>query len=63
MIGDGRHTTTFYYWNALDSVRYLVRQVAYRSDMVYAPIREYDSSGERLYSEMHTADWWWDTQV
>ena len=62
-IGDGRHTTTFYYRNALDCVRYLVRQVAYRSDMVYAPIREYDSSGERLYSEMHTADWWWDTQV
>ena len=62
-IGDGRHTTTFYYRNALDCIRYLVRQVAYRSDMVYAPMREYDSSGERLYYEMHTADWWWDTQV
>ena len=55
-IGDGRHTTTFYYRNALDRVRYLVRLVAYRSDMVYASIREYDSSGERLYSKMHTAD-------
>jgi len=63
VIGDGRHTTTFYYRNALNYVRYLVCQVAYRSDMVYAPIREYDSSGERLYSEMHTADGWWDTQV
>ena len=27
-IGDGRHTTTFYHRNALDCVRYLVRQVA-----------------------------------
>ena len=45
------------------TVRYLIRQVAYSSDIVYAPIREYDSSGERLYSEMHTADWWWDAQV
>jgi len=63
VIEDGRHTTTFYYRNALDCVCYLVRQVAYISDMVYAPIQEYDSSGERLYSEMHTADWWWDTQV
>ena len=62
-IGDGRHTTTFYYRNALDCVRSPVNLVAYRSDMVNAPIREYDSSGERLYSEMHTADWWWDTQV
>jgi len=63
VIGDGRHTTTFYYRNALDCVRYLVRQVAYRSGMVYAPIRDYHSSGERLYSEMHTADWWCDIQV
>jgi len=22
-----------------------------------------DSSGERLYLEMHTADWWWNMQV
>ena len=57
-IGDGRHTTTFYHRNALDCVRYLVRQVAYGSDMVHAPIPEYNSSGERLYSEMHTAHWW-----
>ena len=42
-IGDGRHTTTFYYRNALNCVCYLVRQVVYRSDMVYAPIREYDA--------------------
>ena len=28
-IGDGRHTTTFYYRNALDRVRYLVHQVTY----------------------------------
>ena len=63
IIADGRHGTTFYYQNIIDCVRYLIHQVAYSSDMVYAPIREYDSSGERLYSEMHTADWWWDAQV
>ena len=37
-IGDGRHTTSFYHRNALDCVGYLVRQVAYSSDMVCAPI-------------------------
>jgi len=63
VICDGQHTTPFYYRNALDCVRYLVRQVAYRSDMVYAPILEYDSRGERLSSEMLTADLWWDTQA
>jgi len=45
-IDDSRHATTFYYGNIIDCVRYLIRQVAYSSDMVYAPIREYHSSGE-----------------
>jgi len=56
VMDGGRHTATFYYWNIIDCVRYLIHQVVYRSDMVYAPIWEYDSSGERLYSEMHMAD-------
>jgi hypothetical protein len=62
-LESGKHLTKFYYRNIVSCVRYLIRQVAYRGDMVYAPIREYDSSGDRLYSEMHTADWWWETQV
>jgi len=62
-IDDGRHATTFYNRNIIDCARYLIHHVAYSSDMVYIPIREYDSSGERLYSEMHTADWWWHMQV
>jgi len=41
-IDDGRHATTFYYQNIIDCVRYLMHPVAYSSDMVYAPIREYD---------------------
>jgi len=56
-IDDGQHATTFYYRNIIDCVRYLIHQVEYSSDIVYAPIREYDLSGEQLYSEMHTADW------
>ena len=46
MIKDGRHVTTFYYQNVIDCVRYLKCQVAYRSDMVYEPVQEYNSSGE-----------------
>jgi len=62
-LESGNHLTTFYYRNIVSCVRYLIRQVAYKEDMVYAPIREYDSNGDQLYSEMHTADWWWETQV
>ena len=48
-IEDGQHATTLYYRNVIDCVRFLIRQVSYSSEMVYAPVREYNSSGERLY--------------
>jgi len=62
-IDDGRHATTYYYRNILDCVRYMIPQVAYSSDIVNPPIQKYDPSGQLTYSEMHTADWWWDMQV
>src|SRR5437868_6687696 len=50
--------TIFYYRNIVNCVHYLIHQVAFGPDMVYASVYEYNSSGERLYSEMHTVDWW-----
>jgi len=62
-VEDGQRTLPFFYRNVLDGVRYLLPQLAYRYDLVYAPRREYDQSGNRIYAEMHTADCWWDVQV
>jgi hypothetical protein len=62
-VEDGQRTLPFFYRDVLGCVRYLLRQIAYRDDLVYAPRREYDPSGQRIYAEMHTADWWWDLQV
>jgi len=62
-VEDGQSTLPCFYHNVLGCVRYLLRQIAYRDDLVYAPRHEYDSTGQRIYAEMHTADWWWDVQV
>ena len=62
-VDDGLRTTSFYYRNPIDCVRYLLRQIIYDGEMVYAPVKEFNSDGERTYSEMHTGDWWWETQV
>lgn len=59
---DGR-TSVFFYRDIVHCVEYLLAQPAYRESIIYGPVREYDGSGQRLYSEMHTADWWWETQV
>jgi hypothetical protein len=53
----------YWYRNPAVIAQHLLRQRAYRDDMVYAPIREYNAKGARVTSEMHTADWWWETQV
>ena len=52
----------FYFRDPVDCVKYLIRQKAYQSDLVYSPERLYEGD-ERQYGELHTADWWWDTQV
>jgi len=62
-VEDGQSTLPFFYRDVLGCVRYLLCQIAYRDDLVYAPRHEYDPSGQRIYAEMHTADWWWDLQV
>jgi len=62
-VEDGQRTLPLFYRNVLGCIRYLLRQIAYRDNLVYAPRHEYDSTGQRIYAEMHTADWWWDVQV
>ena len=62
-VEDSKRTLPFFYRNVLDCVRYLLRQIAYQDDLVYAPRREFDHNDERIYAEMHTADWLWDVQV
>ena len=49
--------------NLYTCVKWLLRQPAYREKTVYAPERIYNITGDRIYSEINTADWWWEKQV
>ena len=53
----------FYYRDPLECIKALLSQVHLSDTFVWAPERYYNARNERLYSEMHTADWWWDMQV
>jgi len=55
--------TEFWYRDVLDCIQYLVRQKCYAKDIVWSPVRDFDAHGERVYTEMNTGTWWWDTQV
>jgi len=48
----------------IKSMKWWMRQPAYAEHLIYAPQPCFnsDTPPKRLYSEMHTADWWWETQ-
>jgi hypothetical protein len=55
------------YWSRdiIKSMRWLMWQPAYDEHLIYAPqcCFNSDTPPKRLYTEMHTADWCWETQV
>jgi hypothetical protein len=70
-----KHTTNFT-WNSSHSKpiefnsqdiilcnKWLFRHKAYDKNLMYAPECIFSNDGRRLYNVMHTADWWWETQV
>jgi len=49
----------------MKSVRSFMRQPAYAETLNYAHQHCFNSNTppKCLYTDMHTADWWWETQV
>ncbi|KAL0630266.1 hypothetical protein Q9L58_010887, partial [Maublancomyces gigas] len=50
------------YRDPMTCIQYLLRQSVFAGDMVFSPVKEFDTGGEQCYSERHTGDWWWDMQ-
>jgi hypothetical protein len=51
----------FYFGEPLECVPYVLYQCPYPDDVVNGPPWTLDTEGERVYSEMNFADWWWET--
>jgi hypothetical protein len=54
--------TPFWYQNPIAAVQYILGHPPFKDHLSYAPVKQMDSSGDRIYAEMWTADWWWTTQ-
>jgi hypothetical protein len=55
-------TYTLYYRDVKQVIRFLLGHGPFQQDLSYAPVRLFNGLKQRVYNEMHTADWWWDTQ-
>jgi len=67
MRWNDNHQRPIKYWSRdiIKSMRWLMRQPGYMEHLIYAPQRCFNSDTlpKLLYTEMHTADWWWESQV
>jgi len=67
MRWNDNHQRPIKYWSReiIKSMRWLTQKAAYAEHLIYAHQRCFNSNmpPKGLYTEMHTADWWWETQV
>ncbi|KAG0138782.1 hypothetical protein HOY82DRAFT_595293 [Tuber indicum] len=57
-------TQKFFFREPIDCARYLLSQRCFAQDLVYDPVKEWNSEEppQLVYSEIHKAQWWWETQ-
>lgn len=58
-------TFDIYYRNVLECIRTLFGDPEFSPYLIFKPQRVYSDADktERVFSDMHTAKWWWATQV
>ena len=53
---------TVLYRDILEYIKHLLSHPPFRDDLIYSPVQHFNVHGHRIYSDLHTADWWWMTQ-
>ena len=62
-IDDDSHIFgTLYYRDIFKCIQFLLAHLPFQTHLNFEPVRLADLEGHQIYSEMNTADWWWDTQ-
>ena len=65
MAWNEQHPDPIVFWHCdlIACTKWVLRQPAYKEHLVYTPVRSFNTAGQRVYGEMSSADWWWETQV
>ena len=53
---------TLLYRGIIKALRFLLGHRPFKEDMVFAPVRQYNNNDKRVYTDIYTGDWWWQTQ-
>jgi len=62
-IEDDSHILgTLVYRDIFKCIQFHLAHIPLQAHLNFDPVRLADSGGRRIYSEMNTGDWWWNTQ-
>lgn len=61
LFSDNIKTGTLYYRDLIESIRFLLGHKPFAKNTTWAPIQLFQNN-TRVYNEMYTATWWWQTQ-
>ena len=53
----------YFYKDPLAVLQEILTNPVLDGQCVWSPVREFNAAGERVFTDMHTADWWWEMQV
>ena len=61
----GGEVFTFHHREIVPCLRALFGNPGFQHDLIFAPERHFTNEDRthRIYSDMHTGDWWWSVQV
>jgi hypothetical protein len=62
IIGLPAREYQFYYQDVENVIRFLLGHIPFKENLVYSPMHVLNENEDRVYTEMHTGDWWWQTQ-
>ena len=52
------HTYTLHYKNVIDVLHHLLNHTSFKKHLTYALMHHYNTENKRVYTDMHTDDWW-----
>lgn len=61
--GDVDHPVPFHYRNLEPTIKSFFNEPWFQKKLVFLPEKKIREDGVRMYTEMHTGDWWWNIQV
>ncbi len=50
------------YYDIIETLQFLLSHSSFQDELIYAFVQHYNVNNSWIYDEMHTADWWWETQ-